>query len=62
MWILKGSLLGILMFSILFAFRFHQFFYHTVIDPSPPEVQRTRAFSLPDSAILDGLVWMKSTA
>jgi hypothetical protein len=33
MWILKGSLLGILIFSVLFAIRFHRIFYHTLIDP-----------------------------
>jgi hypothetical protein len=33
MWILKGSLLGILIFSVLFAIRFHRLFYHTIIDP-----------------------------
>jgi hypothetical protein len=33
MWILKGSLLGILMFSILFAFRYHSKFYHVLIGP-----------------------------
>ena len=33
MWILKGSLLGILIFLVLFAIRFHRIFYHTLIDP-----------------------------
>lgn len=33
MWILKGSLLGVLIFSILFATRFYRVFYHALIDP-----------------------------
>ena len=33
MWILKGSLLGILIFLVLFAIRFHRLFLHTIIDP-----------------------------
>ena len=33
MWILKGSLLGILIFSVIFAIRFYRLFYHTLIDP-----------------------------
>jgi hypothetical protein len=33
MWILKGSLLGILMFSILFAFRYRNSFHHVLIGP-----------------------------
>jgi hypothetical protein len=33
MWILKGSLLGILIFLVFFAIRFHRIFYHTLIDP-----------------------------
>ncbi len=33
MWILKGSLLGILIFSVFFAIRFHRIFYHTLLDP-----------------------------
>jgi hypothetical protein len=33
MWILKGSLLGILVFSVIFTIRFHRLFYHTIIGP-----------------------------
>ena len=33
MWILKGSLLGILMFSVLFAFRYGRNFYHVLMGP-----------------------------
>jgi hypothetical protein len=33
MWILKGSLLGILMFSVLFLFRYHNSFYHVLMGP-----------------------------
>ncbi len=33
MWILKGSLLGILIFSVIFAIRFYRLFYHTIFDP-----------------------------
>lgn len=31
--ILKGSLLGMLIFVIIFAIRFHRLFYHALIDP-----------------------------
>ncbi len=36
MWmiILKGSLLGILIFSIIFLLRFSRIFWHTIIDPN----------------------------
>lgn len=33
MWILKGSLLGILMFLVLFAFRYGRYFYRTLMGP-----------------------------
>lgn len=33
MLILKGSLLGILMFLILFAIRFKRVFWHTIVGP-----------------------------
>ena len=33
MWIVKGSLLGILIFSVLFAIRFRRLFIHTILDP-----------------------------
>ena len=34
MMILKGSLLGILIFSVIFVIRFHRVFWHTIIDPN----------------------------
>ena len=33
MWILRGSLLGVVIFFVIFAIRFHRIFYHNLIDP-----------------------------
>jgi hypothetical protein len=33
MWIVKGSLLGILMFAIIFGIRFRKVFIHSIIGP-----------------------------
>jgi hypothetical protein len=34
MWILKGVLLGVLFFTIIFAIRFHRVFMHSLIGPN----------------------------
>ena len=33
MWILKGVLIGVLLFFVIFAARYHRVFYHNLIDP-----------------------------